>query len=194
VRRRSELAYDTVIGVFFAVTVAVGIVIISLYPRVMRATDAIIYGDILTISEAEIAGFFALFLVTFGFLAYCYNTLMLKGISDRLASTHGIRTKYYDYAFAGLLAVVITTSIRAVGLLLVTAMLVVPAGAARNLARTTRQQFWLSIAVGTFSGVSGLILSSYLNTATGATIILTSGVIFLLTQYVPRVFGKLVRA
>jgi len=193
VRRRSELAYDTVIGVFFAFTVALGIVIISTRPGVMRTLDVIIYGDILTISNPEILLFFMLFVATFAFLGYSYNRLMLKGINDRLASAHGVRTKYYDYAFAALLAIVITASIRAVGLLLVTAMLVVPAGAGRNLARSARQQFWFSMLTGTFSGVAGLIVSSYWNTATGATIILFSGIIFMLTQYLPLAVRKLFR-
>ena len=194
VRRRSELAYDTVIGVFFAFTVALGIVIISARPGMMRTLDVIIYGDILTISNPEILLFFVLFVATFAFLGYSYNRLMLKGINDWLASAHGVRTKYYDYAFAALLAIVITASIRAVGLLLVTAMLVVPAGAGRNLARSARQQFWFSMLTGTISGVAGLIVSSYWNTATGATIILFSGIIFMLTQYLPLTVRKLFRA
>ncbi len=194
VRRHSELSYDTVIGVFFSFTVALGIVIISTNPGVMRTLDSIIYGDILTISETEICLFSLLFIVTFAFLTSSYNRLILKGINDRLASTHGIRTKYYDYTFAALLAIVITASIRAVGLLLVTALLVVPAGAGRNLARSARQQFWFAVLIGAFSGVAGLVVSSYWNTATGATIILFAGIIFMLTQYLPWVLKKLVRA
>jgi len=193
VRRRSELAYDTVIGVFFSLTVALGIVIVSRNPAVMRSLDAIIYGDILTINENGITFYFVLFVMTMLFLAFTYNRLLLKGINERLASSHGVRTAYYDYAFAVLLAVIVTASIRAVGLLLVTAMLVVPAGAARNISRSARQQFWFSILIGTFSGVSAIIISAYYNLVTGATIILISGIIFMLTQYVPIVIRRVRR-
>jgi zinc transport system permease protein len=191
VRRRSELAYDTVIGVFFSLTVALGIVIVSRNPVVMRSLDAIIYGDILTINENGIMFYFILFILTMLFLAFSYNRLLLKGINERLASSHGVRTAYYDYAFAILLSVIITASIRAVGLLLVTAMLVVPAGAARNISRSARQQFWFSILIGTFSGVSAIIITAYYNFVTGATIILIAGIIFMLTQYAPMLIKRI---
>jgi zinc transport system permease protein len=191
VRRRSELAYDTVIGVFFSLTVALGIIIVSRNPSVMRTLEAVIYGDILTINDNGILFFFVLFVVTMLFLAFTYNRLLLKGINERLASSHGVRTAFYDYSFAMLLSVIITASIRAVGLLLVTAMLVVPAGAARNISRSARQQFWFSILIGTFSGVCAIILTAYYNFAAGASIILIAGIIFMITQYIPMLLGIL---
>lgn len=191
VRRRSELAYDTVIGVFFSLTVALGIVIVSRNPAAMRSLDAIIYGDILTINENGIIFYVILFFATMAFLYFAFNRLLLKAINEQLAYSHGVRTAVYDYAFAIFLAVIITSSIRAVGLLLVTAMLVVPAGAARNISRSARQQFWFSILIGTFSGVSAIILSAYYNFATGATIVLVSGIIFMITQYAPKLIKSL---
>lgn len=185
VRRRSELSNDTIIGVFFSFTVALGIVIMSSkrYRYFGPRITATVYGDILNISQTEVALLLVLFVLTFLFLGFSYNRLILKGINDRLASTHGVRTKYYDYAFAALLAVVITSSIPTVGFVVLTALLVVPAGAARNLARSARQQFWLSILIGLSSGIAGFIASDYWDTATGATIILFACMIFMLTQY-----------
>lgn len=191
VRRRSELAYDTVIGVFLSLTVALGIVIVSRNPAVMRSLEAIIYGDILTINENGILFYILLFFATMIFLYFSYNRLLLKAINERLAYSHGVRTAFYDYTFAIFLAVITIASIRAVGLLLVTALLVVPAGAARNISRSARQQFWFSIIIGIFSGVSAIILSAYYNFATGATIVLVSGIIFLFTQYAPKLIKSL---
>lgn len=82
----------------------------------------------------------------------------------------------WQYLFAGLLALVVMFSVWAVGVLLVTAMLIVPAATARNLARTAGGMFWWALLVGISSGFAGLTLSAqdWLATSSGATIILVS--------------------
>jgi zinc transport system permease protein len=84
----------------------------------------------------------------------------------------------YDYLFLGLLAAVTAVSIKIVGIILVPALLVVPAAAAKNISRSFRQMVWLSIVMGVASVVSGLIGSFYLNTAAGATVVLVSIALF----------------
>jgi len=78
-------------------------------------------------------------------------------------------------------AVVVTVSIKWVGLLVINSMLILPAAAARNISGNTRQYVWWSIAISLAAGISGLIASYYLSTATGATIVLISMGIFVIT-------------
>ncbi len=182
VRHKSTLSVDTVIGVFFSFAVALGIVIISARKSLTRDLQVYLYGDVLTVSNGQILGMFILLVVCAAFLALYFNDLFLIGINERLAKASGVNIKFLDYAYALLLSLVVTVSIRVIGLLLVTAMLVVPAAAGRNLARSVRSMFWASIVIGLMAAVSGLISSFYFNSATGATIILCAAALFLLSQ------------
>ena len=93
-----------------------------------------------------------------------------------VARAHRIHVAFWQYLFAGLLALVVMFSVWAVGVLLVTAMLIVPAATARNLARTAGGMFWWSLAVSVTSAVAGLAISAqeWARTATGATVILVA--------------------
>ena len=105
----------------------------------------------------------------------------------------GVAVTVYEYVFAILLALTITFSIRTIGILLVTAMLIVPATAGRNLARSIIGMFWYSIIIAILSGVSGLITSYYLDSATGATVILIAVVFFILTQIIKVIQDRILR-
>jgi zinc transport system permease protein len=83
-----------------------------------------------------------------------------------------------EYAHAALVAGIVAVAIRAVGLLFVTALLILPAATARNVARSQGSLFWWSAGLGALAAVGGTIISVYLNTSTGATIILLGAVLF----------------
>jgi zinc transport system permease protein len=176
VYRRSGLSSDTVIGVFFSAALAFGLAIVSRERSVARDIQRFLYGDILTITGAEIAGLVVLFLALMAFQVWSYNRLLYIGISPELARAHRVKVGAYQYVFAGLLSLIVMFSVWAVGVLLVTAMLVVPAAAARNFARSAGAMFWWALLVGTTSAITGLLISAqpWANTATGATIILAA--------------------
>ncbi|MFO7842526.1 MAG: iron chelate uptake ABC transporter family permease subunit, partial [Bacteroidales bacterium] len=111
----------------------------------------------LTVSGFEILGILALFLVCLAFFFFYFNDLFLLGINERLAKSQGVRVRLLEYVYAFLLALVVTVSIRVVGLLLVTAMLVVPAAAGRNMARSVKGMFWWSVGISLVAGVAGLV-------------------------------------
>ena len=100
-----------------------------------------------------------------------------------IARAHRVPVAFFEYLFSALLALVVMFSVWGVGVLLVTAMLTVPAASARNFARTAGGMFWWAIVVGTSSAVAGLALSvqPWMGTATGATIILVSCFWFLMS-------------
>lgn len=176
VRRKSNLSADTAIGIVFSAVVAFGLAVVSRASGVARDMQQFLYGDILTISEGEIAFLGLLFLGMLLFQAVGYNRLLAIALNPVMARVHGIRVALWQYLFAGLLALVVMFSVWAVGVLLVTAMLIVPAATARNLARTAGGMFWWALLVGISSGFVGLTLSAqdWLATSSGATIILVS--------------------
>lgn len=176
VRRKSALSADTVIGIAFSAIVAFGLAVVSRFNGVARNMQQFLYGDILTISEDEIAFLALLFLALMLFQTLGYNRLLQIALNPITARVHGVRVAFWQYLFAGLLALVVMFSVRAVGVLLVTAMLIVPAATARNLARTAGGMFWWALLVGLSSGFAGLTLSAqeWLSTASGATVILSA--------------------
>ncbi len=180
VKQRSGLSTDTIIGVFFSAVVAAGLAVVSRYPQAARDMQMFLYGDILTISDREIAAMFLLLTVFLGFQLFSFNKLICIGLNLQLAKAHRIRIALYQYLFAVLLSLVVILSVKAVGVLLVTAMLITPAAAARNLAGSYGRMLWYSVIISLFSAVAGLLLSAqeWMRTAAGATIVLCSCVIF----------------
>ncbi|WP_165065016.1 metal ABC transporter permease [Desulfovibrio sp. ZJ200] len=176
VRRKSNLSADTVIGIVFSAVVAFGLAVVSRFHGVARDMQQFLYGDILTISETEITFLALLFPALMLFQAAGYNRLLQIALHPVTAKAHGVRVALWQYLFAGLLALVVMFSVRAVGVLLVTAMLIVPAATARNLARTAGGMFWWALLVGLSSGFAGLTLSAqdWLATSSGATVILAA--------------------
>ncbi|MBS6183994.1 MAG: metal ABC transporter permease, partial [Clostridium celatum] len=85
-------------------------------------------------------------------------------------------------------AVIVTLTVRWVGLLIINSLLVLPAASARNISKNFRQYHLFSVLIAVFSGITGLIISYYLNTVTGATIVLVSAVIFFITLIIRRKF------
>jgi zinc transport system permease protein len=180
VGRRTLLSMDTVIGVFFSAVIAFGLAIVSRDRHVARSLQQFLYGDILTIGQGEIVALAALFVVLMTFQVFGYNRMLYLGLNTTLAAAHRVRTGFYQYVFAALLAVVVIFSVWAVGVLLVTAMLIVPAATARNFARSASGMFWWALAVSITSAIAGLLISGqpWADTATGATIVLCASVWF----------------
>jgi zinc transport system permease protein len=191
VSRKSSLSIDTVIGVFFSAVIAFGLAVVSRDRSVARNLQMFLYGDILTIGNAEIGLTAVLFVALMAFQTAGYNRLLYVGVNPSLASAHKVPTRAIQYLFAALLSLVVIVSVWAVGVFLVTAMLIVPAASARNLARSAAGMFWWALAVGLTSAVAGLLLSAqpWAHTATGATIILCASAWFVISL-VPALLRK----
>ena len=182
-KRRSSLSSDTVIGVLFSAVVALGLALASRNPNMARDMQMFLYGDILTISSTEILTLFLLSVGFYIFEAFSFNRMIAIGINPQLARTHRVHVAVYEYLHVGLLALVVIFSVKAVGVLLVTALLIVPAAAARNLSHSSGRMFWVSIVIGLVSGIAGLLISAqeWAGTAAGASIVLFACLIFLLS-------------
>ncbi len=180
VQRHSALSSDTVIGVFFSAVVAFGLAVVSRDRSVARDLQRFLYGDILTIDDGSIIFLKLLFVAIILFQTLGYNRMLYIGLNPLLAEAHRVRVAIYQYLFAGLLSLVVIFAVWAVGVLLVTALLIVPAATARNLARSAGGMFWWALLVSLTSAVTGLILSAqdWARTATGATVILVASAWF----------------
>lgn len=185
-QRRSALASDTVIGVFFSAVIAFGLAIVSRDRNLARDLQRFLYGDILTVTDFDILCLAALAAVLLAFQAYGYNRMLYIGLHPALARAHRVRVAAYQYAYAALLSLIVIFSVWIVGVLLVTAMLIVPAAAARNFARSAGVMIWWALLAGFTSAVAGLLISTqdWARTATGATVVLVAFGWFLLSALV----------
>ena len=176
--RRSRLSStDTVIGVFSSVGVALGLALLSAHGNLSNY-QSLLVGDILSITGEELTVLALALAVTVALWLVCFNGFFAVSVSPALAKSKGLPTALLDNLFVVLVAVVVMVAIRWVGLLLINAMLILPAASARNVARSMRSYHLLSVVFGLFSGVVGLALSYYQGIATGPAIILVLAAVF----------------
>ena len=181
VRRRTSLASDTVIGVFSSTAVALGIFIATFGGGSFTKFNSYLIGDILSVTPGKTV---LLALILLGVLllwGFFYNKLMLSAVHPALAGSRGINIFWQDALFSVAVAVVVTLSMTWVGLLVINSLLVLPAAAARNLAKNMWQYHLLSLLAAVVAGVAGLLTSYYVGSSTGACITLYLAVWFALT-------------
>ena len=176
--RRSRLSStDTVIGVFSSVGVALGLALLSANGNLSNY-QSLLVGDILSITAEELWILALALVATVVVWLVCFNGFFAVSVSSSLAKSKGLPTALFDNLFVVLVAVVVMLAIRWVGLLLINAMLILPAASARNVARSLRSYHLLAVVFGLFSGVVGLALSYYQGIATGPAIILMLAAVF----------------
>jgi len=188
IKNKSHVSTDTVIGVFSSTAVAVGLIILS-FGGSFNKYSAYLVGDILSITPSEIATLTLVFIGVILLWVFIFNNILLLSINQSLAASRGINTFVTEIFFTAAIAVVVTITIQWVGLLIINSLLVLPAAAARNISSNARQYTLFSVGISFFSGIMGLILSYYLGTATGATIVLVSAVVFFSTFALRRKFA-----
>jgi zinc transport system permease protein len=176
IKNRSTTSTDTIIGVFSSTAVALGLILLS--SGGFNKYSSYLVGDLLSITPTELLLLSISFIAVIILWVLIFNRLLLISINQSLAASRGINTLLVDILFTIAIAVVVTITIQWVGLLIINSLIVLPAAAARSVTRNMRQYHTVSIGISMFSGVSGLIASYYLDTATGATIVLIAAVIF----------------
>jgi zinc transport system permease protein len=180
VRRWSAVSTDTAIALVMAVVVALGVVLLSRGGGFARFSRYLI-GDILTITPHEILRLAVLLGSVLVLWGVFFNAVFFVSLNRSLAVSRGLPVGLIETLFAIVVAVVVAVSIPWVGLLVINSMIILPAAAARNLARSTRGYVLGAVAVSLVSGVAGLVSSYYWSTATGASIVLWAGVLFAAT-------------
>lgn len=180
---------DTIIGVFSSTGLALGVVLLSASGGFSKYSSYLI-GDILTVQPEEIALLGCVLIVVLLVWGLFFNRFLLTSINGDLAASKNIREGALQKIFVILVAVLVTVSIKWVGVLIINSLLVLPAASARNVARSMRSYHAWSVGVSMFSGVTGLILSYYLGTAAGGTIVLVAAVVFAVTFAVGALSGR----
>ena len=178
VKKFTKFSPDTIIGVFSATAIALGVVILS-YRGGFANYSRYLIGDILSITNLEIGMLSIVLLLVLVYWLFFFNNLLLTSINPALAKSRGVKVLITEILFVILVALVVTLSIQWIGILVINALLILPAATARNLAVNTQSYNFIAVTIGLIAGCSGLILSFYMGTAAGATIVLCNALFFL---------------
>ena len=180
IKHRTAASADTVIGVFSSTAIAVGLMIMSRGGGFSKFSPLLI-GDVLSITPSDLAGLAAVDAVVLIGWILLFNRLLLLSVNSSLARSRGIFIFAVEAAFAVLLAVVVAVSIQWVGILIINALLVLPGAAARNLARSVKENHVISAVLALLSGLIGLFAAYYLGIAAGAAIVAAASLFFFLS-------------
>ena len=180
VQAKSGAATDTIIGVFSSLGVALGLIMMGFLGGVSKFSTYLV-GDLLSVSRQDVFYLLLVFIAVLVLWAFLFNPLLVFSINPSFARSRGIHALGTEALFAATLAVVVAVSIQWVGLLIINAILVLPAAAARNVAWNVKSYHAFSVLIALFSGLVGLFLAYRLNLAAGAAIVVIAGIIFFVT-------------
>lgn len=180
VRDRTALSSDTAIGVFFAVSVALGVLFLALIPPDRNVVDVwhLLFGSILAVGPSDLWIILVTSLLVSGALIRMWGALAYATFDAELARTDGVRVRALEYGLFVLAAVAVVVSAQVVGVVLMAAYLVIPAAAARLMSTSLATMSAWSLAIGVTSTVAGLAASYGWNVPSGSTIILLQAAAF----------------
>ncbi len=178
VSRRARTSYDTTIGILFAGAFALGILLMSRIRGYTADLFGFLFGNVLGISNADLAVAGILTAIVVLAVAACYKELLLLAFDPTLAEAMGYPVQALNYLLLVLVALTIVISIQAVGIVLVVALLVTPSATAYLLTERFFRMMALGVLFSVLAVVVGLYLSFYLNVASGAAVVLVSTSVF----------------
>ncbi|MDP5084331.1 MAG: metal ABC transporter permease [Yoonia sp.] len=172
---------DTMLGVLSHSALALGLVAVTLIPGQRIDLDAYLFGDVLSVTRMDLAVIWGGGVIVVAVLWWHWSAMLTATLSPDLAYAAGINPRREQLVLTVLLAAVVAVAIKVVGALLITALLIIPAAAARNYARTPERMAFLSMGIGALSALAGLRLAVIFDTAVGPAIICVAATIFALS-------------
>ena len=176
------LSSDTLLGVLAHLALALGIIVISLN-KIKIDIHAFLFGDILTVSSSDLWGMYLGVLIAVFLICYNWSSLLLVTIDEDLAKAEGVNTLNINLLFTFILTIVVAISIQIIGLLLITAMLIIPAAASRRLANSPETMALVATFIGIVSVILGVMLSVEIDAPSGPSIVLVSAILFFLSPF-----------
>lgn len=197
-RNRTGLSPDTLIGVFLSVSLALGAsLLLMLAGKInVHILENVLFGSVLTVSAQDLVVLGIVAVLVLALALPLYNRIMLASFNPQLAAVRGVAVKTLDYLFVVLVTLVTVASVKVIGAILVGALLVIPAAAARLVSQSLKGFFFISVLIATLSTLFGILLPIVfdLPVPSGAAIILVAGSCFALAALaralVPRLQGN----
>ncbi|RKY83650.1 metal ABC transporter permease [candidate division KSB1 bacterium] len=178
---KNRIKEDTAVGIFFASTMALGILFIGLMKGYNVDLFGYLFGSILAVTEEDLIITISLGFIILTFDVVLFKELMFITFDREMAEVTGIPTTKIYFLLISLIALTVVLSIKVVGIILVSALLITPAATAYQLTEEFKRMMFFSILFGVSGTIAGLFLSYWLNTASGATIVVVITIIFFIS-------------
>ena len=186
---RTQLWTDALLNMVYSSSLAIAIIILSFIGQYKGGINNLLFGDILAVKNGDLVISVILLCACVGFIGLTLRTQMMITLNEPMAIARGISVSAHRTAFIILLSLVVGVSIKAIGVLLVSAFVVIPACAARLLSRNFSAHVLLSSGLGALSAVLGIIFSAFFNLPSGPSIVVAQLVIFFTALLVPKASG-----
>ena len=190
-QKRTKLAGDSLLGLLAHSTLAIGLVLIGFLSYIRFDLMGLLFGDILAVTIEDIALVWVGGFVILGILYFIWKSLFSATVNYDLSAAEGMKPEVSNFIFTLLLAGVIALSIKMIGALLITGLLLIPAATARNISNSPNQMVFLATIVGIISVIAGLFTSLELNTSSGPTIIVVALILFIISLVPLEIKGQL---
>lgn len=179
IKRKMTLPSDTILGILAHASLSLAIIILSVYSSEEIELHDFLFGDIFSLSKSELYLIIPCTLIILGITYLIWNKIVLISINEDLAKAEGVRTSFYNAIFILLLTMIIAISIRTIGIILISSLLLIPPATGRIYVNSHRKMAVAAALFGGLSALIGVILSSSIDTPTGPSIVLMSSIIFI---------------
>lgn len=182
--KNKELSTDTLLGILSHTALAFGLIVVSIEQTRSAGVDlmAYLFGDILAVSSSDLLWIYLGAILVLALYAYQWRALLSISVHEELAKIDGINVLRTRFVFMIMLALTIAVAIKVVGILLITALLIIPSATARLFSSTPLQMVMLSIIFAIVSVLTGLGGSLYWDVSTGPAIVVASSVAFFISR------------
>jgi len=184
VARRRVLGADAAIGVVTTASFALGLALMNRYGQASKSIEAVLFGSVLGVRAADILAVALVAALSLGIIVVWYRRLLFSTFDRDVAQVSGVNVGIVEAVLLALLSLTILVTMRVIGTLLISALLVIPAAAARMTTNSFSRLLWLSPVIGAVTCFVGMNVSYHLDTSASATIILLDAVIFVVVYAV----------
>lgn len=185
-KRQRQLATDTLLGILSHLSLALGLITVGVVTGVSGGHMDLLFGDVLSVSRGDVIVVWLGAAAVIAILAYLWRDLIAISVHEDLARAEGVKVARVELGFILLIALMTAISMKIVGLMLITAMLVIPAAAARRLSSTPERMAVISAALAGVSVIGGLLLSAFADTISGPSVVVAAALLFVLTLAMPQ--------
>ncbi len=188
ISRKGNIHEDISIGVLFSLSMAFGVIVITLSPNYNTDLFTFLFGNILTISREDIILLFIFSVISLGFVYYSFSKIMFCCYNEEVAYVSGINTAFYYYSLIIIIAVATVLSVKLVGVILSSAMMIIPAAFANQFFWQYRKIIIFSILFSIGMVLAGIYLSFVLDLPSGATIVFLYSTAFIIVVILKKLF------
>ncbi len=190
IARRRLIGADAAIGVVTTASFALGLALLNRYGQAKKSIEAVLFGSVLGVQTIDIVAVSAVAILSVVIVVALFRAFLFATFDPEVAQVSGVRVAWIEALLMGLLSLTILVTMRVIGTLLISALLVIPASVARMLTNSFARMLWISPVIGGMSAFIGMYLAYFLDTSASATIILTATAMFIVVYVATGLRGR----